>query len=283
MCSIAAFVAGIAVTGILMSACAAPVMAVVTVIAMVATGLGLAGVLASAGGSYTGTGIFLGAGAIGAAIGAYVHNAGIEEKNVMIFIVAAILALIIVLVDKIRQGKAETVEEGAGADYQILGNLRIQCAVMLVIVLAMNMHYAALLDYDWQRTPSAMLILGVCAGIGRILGGVLTDRMGGELSSKLSLGGCALASAFSFNMPVFGYLSFMLLNMTLTIALGLLGHLFRENELIAAVLWGVSILLGAVPALYLGCTFLFTAKGLFGLSFLSLVFLLWLVRTDSGK
>ena len=130
-----------------------------------------------------------------------------------------------------------------------------------------------ILNFEW-KSNSIIAVMSILAVVfGKMLGGIIGDKIGFKRISIISLGVSAILFLFAFNNSVLGILAILFFNMTMPITLIALSNIMDNNKGMAFGLLTFALFIGYVPV-FLGFTKgIFTTVGLFAITIFSTIVL----------
>lgn len=212
------------------------------------------------------SGIFVSTGAMGIFLGSKSATIGFNKYYIVILILLISAILLFWLYNQIKgkvsNSKIKTIELGKNEWIAII------CTFITVCI---RSYVGMILSFTWKSSFvfALLSILGVV--IGKMLGGIIGDKIGFEKIS-ISLLISAICFVFSFTNPIIGIIAILLFNMTMPITLICLSNIFDNNKGLAFGLLTLALFVGAVPT-FVGYNQLFTKMGLFIITLISSIIL----------
>lgn len=244
-------------------------------------------VLSDSGKRYAPCGIFISSGALGVYFG---HLWGSAYYPLWKLFSAVLLFCAAVLWLLRKREAAEPADESGNSGHsgrihtgqkrRAFSGIYVGAVLSLLIVVCIRSLYGTLLNYSWKTGMWMGLIFTLCIAGGKMSGGILADWLGVLPATLISLGTAAVLAVFSFFSPVCGCISVYFFNMTMPLTLSLLVRLMPENPGFAFGMLMFGLFLGTLPVMLWNDSRLFTPMGLFCLCLLSLLMLLWEIRTE---
>ena len=130
----------------------------------------------------------------------------------------------------------------------INSNLVIIIAVLVVIVRG-YMGYG--IPTSWNKTVIQTVLLFSSMGIGKALGGVLSDLVGVRKTAIMSTLLSIPFLCFGDNIMIISLIGLMFFSMTMSITLGILVSKLKESPGLAFGLTTIGLFLGSVPAFFI--------------------------------
>ncbi len=210
------------------------------------------------------SGIFVSTGAMGIFLGSKSLSAGFDKFYIIILILL-ISALLLIWLYRSIKGKVVNKE-------MIIPKLSINeyiAILCLIITVCIRSYVGFILAFEWK----SKLILAVCSIfaviLGKMLGGIIGDKIGFKKISIISLGVSSILFIFAFNNAILGILAILLFNMTMPITLTALSNILDNNKGMAFGLLTLALFIGTVPIFFGMTDQLFTPIGLFGITIIS--------------
>lgn len=141
----------------------------------------------------------------------------------------------------------------------------------LVITVCIRSYVGLILAFEW-KSKMILAVLSILAVIfGKMLGGIIGDRIGFNKISVISLSISAIFFIFAFDVPTLGILAILFFNMTMPITLTALSNMLDNNKGMAFGLLTFALFIGSVPKLFGIVGVAFTPIGLFIMTVISLI------------
>lgn len=213
------------------------------------------------------SGIYVSTGALGLFLGMKSAAFGFQRYFAVVLLLLLCFAALQWLYVKVK-GSVRNVPFSV----QALSGSAWLAVLCLMLTVCLRSYVGMILAFEWKsRLPLGFAaIVGVV--LGKMLGGVIGDKIGYLKTAVLSLGLAAVLFLFAFDVPAVGIAAILLFNMTMPLTLTLLADIFSGARGMAFGLLTVALFVGAVPKFY-GVTALFTPWGLFALTAASAVIL----------
>lgn len=138
--------------------------------------------------------------------------------------------------------------------------ISIICLITTVIIRG---YVGLILSFEWKSNFILVLLSIFAVVFGKMLGGIIGDKIGFMKISMISLIVSAILFIFAFNNSVLGILAILFFNMTMPITLTALSNMLNNNKGMAFGLLTFALFLGALPVLFGHTKELFTPIGLF--------------------
>lgn len=150
---------------------------------------------------------------------------------------------------------------------------KIVIAIMLVIVVCIRGYMGLILDFDWKRESILAIISIICVVLGKMLGGVIGDKIGWKKISAISLILASILFVFAWKCPICGLIAILLFNMTMPLTLTALSNMFPQKKGVAFGLTTLGLFIGAFPVLIGLDLELFNIAGVFFMTMFSMIVL----------
>lgn len=125
--------------------------------------------------------------------------------------------------------------------------IAITCLIITVIIRG---YVGLILVFEWKSNFLLALISIFAVVFGKMLGGIIGDKIGFIKISLISLIVSAILFIFAFNNSILGILAILFFNMTMPITLTALSNILFNNKGMAFGLLTVSLFIGAVPVFF---------------------------------
>lgn len=217
----------------------------------------------------TPSGIFVSTGAMGIFLGSKSATIGFNKFYIVIFILlfSAILLfrLYNMIKDKIKNEKLIVPKLNANAKVSI---------ICLILTVCIRSYVGLILAFEWKGNFILALLSILAVVFGKMLGGIIGDKIGFNKISIVSLAVSSICFIFSFNNPVLGILAMLFFNMTMPITLTALSNILDNNKGMAFGLLTLALFIGSIPKFFgVGITTIFTPIGLCFITIVSLIVL----------
>lgn len=212
------------------------------------------------------SGIFVSTGAIGIFLGGKLLLTGFNRYYIVVLILLISSILLFWLYSQIKgkvsNSKIKKIE---------LGKNEWIAIICIFTTVCIRSYVGMILSFTWKSSfvYALLAVLGVV--IGKMLGGIIGDKIGFEKIS-ISLLISAICFIFSFTNPIIGIIAILLFNMTMPVTLICLSNIFTNNKGLAFGLLTLALFVGAVPT-FVGYNQLFTKIGLFIITLISSIVL----------
>lgn len=213
------------------------------------------------------SGIFVATGAMGVFLGTKSSSFGFDKYYIIISVLVLSAISLIWLYTKIKD-KVSNLEMGIPN----LSKNEIIAVVCLIFTVCVRSYVGMILAFAWKSKFILAIISILAVMFGKMLGGIIGDKIGFKKISVISLGLSAILFIFAFNNAVLGILAILFFNMTMPITLTALSNMMNNNKGMAFGLLTVALFVGSVPVFF-EYTNLFTPIGLFSITIISAIIL----------
>lgn len=212
------------------------------------------------------SGIFVSTGAMGIYLGGQSFFLDYDKNYIIIIIVLLSALSLIWLYHQIKE-KVHNEEMIVPK----LNNTKIAIIACLIITVCIRGYVGLILSFEW-KSNFILAVISICAVVlGKMLGGIIGDKIGFFKTSLLSLMISAIFFIFAFDNSVLGILAILFFNMTMPITLTALSNILYHNKGMAFGLLTLALFIGAVPVFFGYTQAIFTPIGLFLVTIISLV------------
>lgn len=150
---------------------------------------------------------------------------------------------------------------------------KILISIPIIIVICIRGYMGLILNFEWKSNIIFAILSILCVVGGKMLGGIIGDKIGWKKISILSLGLASILFAFSWNSAICGLLAILLFNMTMPITLMVLANMFPNRKGMAFGLTTLGLFIGGLPVILNVNLGLFNIAGVVGLTIFSLLIL----------
>lgn len=189
--------------------------------------------------------IFVSGGSFGIITGRLLAKTSI---NPLILIILILTIIPFVLMSNKQLEKNNNTDKFIYVKDSINSNLVIIIAVLVVIVRG-YMGYG--IPTSWNKTVIQTILLFSSMGIGKALGGVLSDLVGVRKTAIMSTLLSIPFLCFGDNIMIISLIGLMFFSMTMSITLGILVSKLKESPGLAFGLTTIGLFLGSVPAFFI--------------------------------
>lgn len=214
------------------------------------------------------SGIFVSTGAMGIFLGGKSASVGFDKYFIIVLILLFCAILLFWLYNQIKD-KVKN-EEVIAPKININEMISIICLMITVVIRG---YVGLILSFEWKSNFILALLSIFAVVFGKMLGGIIGDRIGFMKISLISLIVSAFLFIFAFDNSILGILAILFFNMTMPITLTALSNILFNNKGMAFGLLTFALFIGAVPV-FLGYTdVIFSSIGLFFTTIISAVIL----------
>ena len=189
--------------------------------------------------------IFVSGGSFGIITGRLLAKTSI---NPLLLIILILTIIPFVLISNKQIEKNNSVDKFNYVKDSINSNLVIIIAVLVVIVRG-YMGYG--IPTSWNKTVIQTVMLFSAMGIGKALGGVLSDIVGVRKTAIMSTLLAVPFLCFGDNIMIVSLIGLMFFSMTMSITLGILVSKLKDIPGLAFGLTTIGLFLGSVPAFFI--------------------------------
>ena len=132
--------------------------------------------------------------------------------------------------------------------------IAIIIAVLIVIVRG-YMGYG--IPTSWNKTTFQLILLFVTMGIGKALGGILSDKFGIKKIATISTLIAIPFLCFGDNLMIVSLIGVMFFSMTMSITLAILVSVLKQTPTLAFGLTTIGLFLGTVPIFFIKLSFIY--------------------------
>lgn len=204
------------------------------------------------------SGIFVSTGAMGIFLGEKSASIGFDKYYIVIFVLLISAISLLWLYDQIK----DKVKNEKVIIPKINTN-EIIAIVCLVITIVIRGYVGLILSFEWKSNFILALISIFAVVFGKILGGIIGDKIGFMKISLISLIASAFTFIFAFNNSILGILAILFFNMTMPITLTALSNILFNNKGMAFGLSTFALFIGAIPVFFGYKDVIFNSAGLF--------------------
>ena len=215
------------------------------------------------------SGIFVSTGAMGIFLGSKSATIGFDKFYIVIFILLLSAVLLTWLYNNIKN-KVEN-EEIKIPKLNVNAKVSIICLILTVCI---RSYVGFILAFEWKSNLALALLSIFAVVFGKMLGGIIGDKIGFKKISIVSLLVSAICFVFAFNNPFLGILAMLFFNMTMPITLTALSNILNNNKGMAFGLLTLALFIGSIPEFFgIGTKTIFTPIGLCFITIISLIVL----------
>ena len=190
------------------------------------------------------SGIFVSTGAMGIFLGGKAAYLGFTKFYLVVIplIIAAPLLIMLYrsIKDKVKNEEFRIPDLGKAA------KIAIVCLMLTVVIRG---YVGLILAFEWKSNFILALISIFAVVFGKMLGGIIGDKIGYMKTSIFSLVVSSILYIFAFESAVCGIIATLLFNMTMPITLIALSNMFPNAKGTAFGMLTFALFLGAVPVI----------------------------------
>ncbi len=202
--------------------------------------------LRDSGGFITPNAIFVGCGSFGVITGQLLGGAGIRTLLLIPLCLIVTSGIVICFLRKKDTSACKPASLAVCADKS-----DIWIVLCALIGVAVRGYIAYAIPTEWNKTVLQTVALFVCMGIGKILGGILCDRIGFRRTTYISLlGGLPFLLAGNTNM-VLSLIGVALFSMTMSVTVAVLASKFPQQPGFAFGITTTGLFLGTLPVFFI--------------------------------
>ena len=222
----------------------------------------------------TPSGIFVSTGAIGIFLGSKSATIGFNKFYIVIFILLFSAVLLLGLYNEIKN----KIKNQEIIIPKLTSNAKVSI-ICLILTVCIRSYVGLILAFEWKGNFTLALLSIFAVVFGKMLGGIIGDKIGFNKISIVSLAGSAICFVFAFNNPFLGILAMLFFNMTMPITLTALSNILDNNKGMAFGLLTLALFIGSIPKFFgIGISTIFTPLGLCFITIISLIILIIGIR-----
>ena len=214
----------------------------------------------------TPSGIFVATGAMGLFLGGKSASIGFNQYYIVIAILLISALLLVWLYNKIKD---KVINEEV--EIPKIDKIKIIAITCLMLTVVIRGYVGLILSFEWKADFVVALISIFAVVFGKMLGGIIGDKIGLNKTSLISLILSAILFIFAFDNSVIGILAILFFNMTMPITLIALSNMLNKNKGMAFGLLTFALFIGSVPALLGYKNMIFNPIGLCSVSIISAI------------
>lgn len=216
----------------------------------------------------TPSGIFVSTGALGIFLGSKSASIGFNKYYIVIMILLLSAIALVWLYNQIKDNVKN--EKILIPQINKTEKIAILCLVITVIIRG---YVSLILSFEWKSNFILALMATFAVVLGKMIGGIIGDKIGFIKTSLISLIVSAFLFIFSFDNSVIGILAILFFNMTMPITLTALSNILFNNKGMAFGLLSASLFIGSIPVFFGYEKAIFNSVGLFIITILSAIIL----------
>lgn len=214
------------------------------------------------------SGIFVSTGAMGIFLGSKSASIGFNKFYIVILLLLMSALLLFWLYKQIKnevKNKEVIIPK--------LNTNAIISIICLIITVCIRSYVGLILAFEWKVNLLLALFSILAVVLGKMLGGIIGDKIGFKNISIISLTISAICFIFAFNNPILGILAMLFFNMTMPITLTALSNMLDNNKGMAFGLLTFALFIGSIPKFFGIGSSIFTPIGLCVINIISLIVL----------
>ena len=225
--------------------------------------------------------IFVSGGSFGVITGKLLAKYAVTPL-VLTLLIATMIPCILVC----KRYKLNGIDNGNDCENFDYGNKKISPALViifavLIVIVRGYMGYG--IPTSWNKTVIQTIMLYSFMGVGKALGGILTDAFGIRKTAILSVLGGLPFLIFGDNIMVVSLIGIMLFSMTMAITLGVLVSVLKKAPGVAFGLTTIGLFLGTVPVFFVKFSNVINAGVIVILSIICLIILLKILKKEGSN
>ena len=219
--------------------------------------------------------IFVSGGSFGVITGKLLAKTAIPAVVMLVPILSMIP--FILLANTYHKAKSDTYKFDY-VDTSVKSGLIIIIAVLVVVVRG-YMGYG--IPTTWNKTVFESILFFVTMGIGKALGGILSDKYGIRKMAIISTLLAIPFLCFGDNIMIISLIGIMLFSMTMSITLGILVSVLKDAPGLAFGLTTIGLFLGTVPIFFIKLNMLINIIIIIVFSVVCMLLLKYVLRKDA--
>ena len=219
------------------------------------------------------SGIFVSTGAMGIFLGSLSAKVGFNQYYFVILILLLSALLLFWLYSKIKNDVKNEI--------MIVPKLHLNeiiAIICLFITVCIRSYVGLILAFEWKSIFILAFISILSVIFGKMLGGIIGDKIGFSKISVISLAISAICFIFAFDNSVLGILAILFFNMTMPITLTALSNILNNNKGMAFGLLTLALFIGTLPVSFGYADYVFTPIGLFSITAISALILYYGIK-----
>lgn len=203
--------------------------------------------LRNSGGKLSHSAIFVGGGSFGVITGKLLFN--VVDPIMIVILILTMIPFILLADTYTNYDEKETKFDCINRKIPL--NLIVFLTVFIVIVRG-YMGYG--IPTSWNKTTLQTVILFFCMGIGKCLGGILSDAYGIKKISTISTLLAIPFLCFGNNIMIISLIGVLMFSMTMSITLSILASVYRKRPGLAFGFTTIGLFLGTAPIFFIKIT-----------------------------
>ncbi|MBQ4583622.1 MAG: hypothetical protein IJA94_01865 [Bacilli bacterium] len=204
--------------------------------------------LKSSDGKLSPSAIFVGGGSFGVVAGKLLSSTNVSFW--FLTILSLTMIPFIILADMYKNESSSSSLSCQKFNYQ---NLKLNPKVILlltvfIVIVRAYMGYG--IPTSWNKTAIQTVALYFAMGIGKLMGGILSDTFGAKKIALISIIGALPFLLFGDNLMMISLIGVLLFSLTMPITLGILVSVLKRTPGLAFGLTTIGLLLGTLPIFF---------------------------------
>ena len=125
----------------------------------------------------------------------------------------------------------------------------------LVVTIRGYMGYG--IPTSWNKTTLELILLFVSMGVGKALGGILSDKFGIKRIAIISTLGSIPFLVFGDNLMIISLIGICFFSMTMSITLGIILSVLKKNPGLSFGITTIGLFLGTIPIFFIKLSFIY--------------------------
>ena len=231
----------------------------------------------------TPSGIYVSTGALGVFLGSLSGKYGFNRYYIVHILLLLSFIAIIYLYTKIKDKLSnilypydqplEPEVSNVETKYDNISISEVIAIICLMITVCIRSYVGMILNFSWKSNIVLAVIAILSVVFGKMLGGIIGDRIGFKKISVISLLLSGILFIFAFDNPALGILAILFFNMTMPITLTALSNILNNGKGFAFGLLTFALFVGAMPAFFGDTSVVFNKIGLCIITLASMVIL----------
>ncbi|MBR5938276.1 MAG: hypothetical protein IKZ90_08465 [Clostridiales bacterium] len=203
----------------------------------------------TSGGKLSPVAIFVSGGSFGLITGQVLAGTGLSFW--WIALTAAIMMPLVIIGETLYKGNPEENEECSGFNYTVPKRVAIVVIAAAFVIVTIRSYVGYGIPVSWKTTLVEAVLLYVFMGIGKALGGILSDTIGIRKTAFISIIGAMPFLVFGDRIMIISLIGIMFFSMTMPVALGMILSVLKISPGAAFGVTTVGLFMGTVIAAYL--------------------------------
>lgn len=209
--------------------------------------------LLNSGGKITPNAIFVGGGSFGVITGRLLG--GISSKLILIIPVAlCVLFLVLILIFTHLNGFTTSVFQPNATKFPSVTNPKMPNGLLVFIIMfavAVRGYIGYAVPTSWSVTNLHLIILYSYMGFGKMLGGVIVDKLGYKKATIISIVGALPFLLFGNTLPILSLTGVLLYSASMPITVGIIYSRFTKSPGFAFGITTIGLFFGSAPEFFI--------------------------------